>query len=218
MLIKNGIRSLKINILVTQRIEHNQFYDETRDCLDHNWIIILKELFGNKVNIYPLPNKTKNISWWISSLKINLIILTGGNSIGEIDWKDNLELDLIKIAEKEKLPIFGVCRGMQLLNYYFGNNISKLNNHIGINHIIFPLKETKINKPLLVNSFHQFGILEKDLNKKFKPLYLHHDGSVESFVNKDLKWLALMWHPERYSPDTKKTKLWLKNTIIKYLK
>ena len=74
---------------------------------------------------------------------------------------------------------------------------------------------SKLKKKIIVNSYHNYIIY--DLPKNITLLGNANDKTIEAFEIKS-NILGIMWHPERYSPDTKKTKLWLKNTIIKYLK
>ena len=51
----------------------------------------------------------------MSSLKINGIILSGGNNIGDVKERDITETYLLKYAETNEIPVLGICRGMQML-------------------------------------------------------------------------------------------------------
>ena len=44
---------------------------------------------------------------------------------------------MIKKAIKRKIPIFGICRGAQLLNLKFGGKISKVKNQMRTRHNIY---------------------------------------------------------------------------------
>ncbi len=60
---------------------------------------------------------------------LNLIILQGGNDIfdssKEIKNRNDNENLIIKFAIANNIPLLGVCRGMQLINLYFGGKIIK---------------------------------------------------------------------------------------------
>ena len=64
-------------------------------------------------------------------------------------------------AIKEKLPTLGVCRGMQSIQNYFGNDIIKIKNHVKKTHILNIVGNSRIEKLLKkynkVNSFHEYG-------------------------------------------------------------
>ena len=87
------------------------------------------------------------------------------NSLG-----DEVEFKLIEIAIKNKIPILGICRGMQLINIYFGGEISSvsISKHVSKKHMVNFSKafseEFRIEPSLMVSSFHSFGIskLAKD--------------------------------------------------------
>jgi CTP synthase (UTP-ammonia lyase) len=62
------------------------------------------------------------------------LILCGGADIGKRPDRDANEFKWIKLALDNKQPIIGVCRGMQILNLYFGGVVSDLDSIIIENH------------------------------------------------------------------------------------
>ena len=59
--------------------------------------------------------------------KINApLILCGGADIGKNPERDQSELNWIKLALEHQMPIVGICRGMQILNSYFGGEVYDL--------------------------------------------------------------------------------------------
>ena len=188
-----------MNIGLTQRIDFIDSRNEYRDSIDRSFYNLCKHLNYSPINI---PNINININEFIKNLNIHALILTGGNSIFLDDEivdnysieRDNFERSLIK-EFYGKIPIVGICRGMQMLNIYFGGKIKIVKNHINAKHKIF--SEKKYDLPEYVNSFHKWGIPEKYLSKEFDAIAYDADRNIESFLNLKKKTLGIMWHPER---------------------
>ena len=103
-----------------------------------------------------------------------------------------MEFKLIKFALEKKIPLLGICRGMQSLCKFFNVKIKKIKGHVKKQHKIF-LNE----KVLLRNSFHNYGVYSKDLDPRFKILGRAKDNSIEFINLKKTKIYGMMWHPER---------------------
>ena len=146
------LKKIGISCRITDAIN----YDEKRDSLSHDWIV-----FFNKLNFSPIliPNKIQNLDSFLNEIKINGIILSGGDNIGNFPERDSTEKKLIEYCVEKKLPVFGVCRGMQIVNDFFGGNyeVHSLQNHVNTHHDI-SLTDKKFNsnnsKIVSVNSFH----------------------------------------------------------------
>lgn len=126
---------------------------------------------------------------------------------------DNFNFKLIKAACSLKKPILGICRGMQIINVYFGGTLHQnLDDKDGFyikhsqdssrsftGHTIL-VKKDSILYPILgeksmVNSFHHQGI--KDLAKGFKIGAVAKDGVIEAIEKTDDNFiLGVQWHPE----------------------
>ena len=86
-----------------------------------------------------------NYKYLINSLSCFALIGGGDvnpkiyNSFDTLDYDyelDKLEFLLIKEALNRKLPIFGICRGLQILNIYFGGNLKEIpSSHLGLHNI-----------------------------------------------------------------------------------
>ena len=167
------------------------------DFVDHYWINYFKL---KKKTFFPLPN-IKNFK--INSLKnkIKLIILPGGNNLFSNDKiskiRIKVEFDLIKYALKKNIPILGICRGMQVINFFFKGNQSKIRGHMRTNHKIFFEKKIFNKKKINVNSFHNFGIPRKKMSTKLEVIAIDKDDNVEIFKHKKRNIYGFMWHPER---------------------
>jgi putative glutamine amidotransferase len=153
----------------------------------------------------PLPNLPPDlIPEVIQSLKLDGVVLTGGNSLAFLDEhdsvsapeRDEFELALISYALQISLPVFGVCRGMQIINHYFKGNLKHAEGHINSRHKILACYEG-IDLPEWVNSFHGWVIPEAKLGNSLKPIALDLEGNVEGFIHEKRRLAAIMWHPER---------------------
>jgi len=186
---------------ISLRIETIKMYDEKRDSLSHDWID-----FFEKLNFLPIliPNKLHDAKNFLNEIEIDGLILSGGDNIGDDPERDITEKKLIDFAMSKKIPILGVCRGMQVLNEYFGGKIifNESNDHVGTNHFV-EITNSKISKftdslKLKVNSFHHNQININILGKKLSPFAICKvDDTIEGFYHSDLPVVGVMWHPER---------------------
>lgn len=186
---------------ITLRIVKASNYDEMRDSLSHDW-----ELFLQKLNFFPIfiPNSLSDVESFLKEMEVDGLILSGGDNIGENKERDKTERKIIKFGITYKIPIFGVCRGMQVLNDYFGG---KLTMDDSIKHVENPhkisLSSVKLQSILekdsfQVNSFHKNLIKKNQLGKDLKLFaYCPTDMTVEGFIHKDYPIMGVMWHPER---------------------
>lgn len=149
------------------------------------------------------------------------LVLCGGNDIDpkyynepingsvEIDEpRDTLEFKLLKAYLDAGKPVFGICRGFQLLNIYFGGSMIQ---HLpdaeihtcGQDHYLahnVTAKEGSVlhrlyGKEFPVNSAHHQAV--KELGKDLIPTAYWQDTYVEAFEHKTLPVLGVQWHPER---------------------
>ena len=173
------------------------------------------------------------------------IILTGGEDIyplmyndtnniklsGEFDFRrDTLEKKLFDYAFNNKLPLIGVCRGMQMINVASGgtlfgdlpteigdsimhrnngevmHNIMVTNNNIDNISMIFPVNGKVLPKKQFfkVNSWHHQGL--KEIAENIIVIAESYDGLPEAVViNKKVHpfMIGVQFHPERlgkYNP------------------
>ena len=200
---------MKKYILITQSITYDKNRNELSDIIDTQLIN-----FFLKLDYLPIPisNFYENPKLFLKSFKISAIILSGGNDFGKFPKRDNVEKNLIKYSIIKKIPLIGICRGMQLVNKYFKGKLIKIDNHVKKNHLIISSVD---KKKVMVNSYHNYTIEEKSLHKDFSILYrCLKDNSIESFMHKRNKILGIMWHPER----EKKFKTFDKKLIKDFLK
>ncbi len=121
--------------------------------------------------------------------------MSGGNNIGEIPKRDLTENFLLSWSEKNKKPVFGICRGMQMMGVYAGGKLIEVDGHVKTLHHLQVVGNNKQIFPKLVNSYHNQALYE--CPSAFNVLAKSEDGSIEAMVHKSLPWEAWMWHPER---------------------
>jgi N5-(cytidine 5'-diphosphoramidyl)-L-glutamine hydrolase len=191
-----------IRIGVTQRVEVFASYGERRDCLDQRW----SELLGSAGLLpVPLANYYSEPENLLENLHCAGFILSGGNDLSFLadakdpaPERDRLEQALLDYAYRNRLPLLGVCRGMQHMNYYLGGDLEDLEGHVAMKHAVSVEPSVAILGNFLeVNSYHTRGISETGLADALQAAVYAADGSVEAFVHKTLPWVGIMWHPER---------------------
>lgn len=157
------------------------------------------------------------------------IILTGGEDINPLEYndttnikvcgpinykRDTLERKLFDFAFENKIPLIGVCRGMQMMNVASGGTLyGDLPTEIGtkvihrnkgeVNHqivlcdsstLIFPIDTDTI----MVNSWHHQGL--KKMPEHLRVIARSFDGLPEAVVmHKNIHpfMIAVQFHPER---------------------
>jgi putative glutamine amidotransferase len=133
--------------------------------------------------------------------------------------RDAYEIALVKRAEEKGKPIFGVCRGMQLLNVAFGGTLyqdittekkdslihrdwDKYEQNV---HTVNVEKGSWLEKLygkaiIRVNTVHHQGV--RDLAKIFRATAHAPDGVVEAIEERTGRWIrGVQWHPEWHPLD-----------------
>ena len=196
-----------LKIAISSRVFTSSTYYEKRDGISQDW-----SKFLSQMNIIPIiiPNNYQNILDFLNEITIDGIILSGGDNLGDFPERDATEKKLIDYGISNTLPIFGVCRGMQILNNFFGGNVLTTSNgeHIGKTHVINILNESMSklmnSKTISVNSFHNNLITSKILGNNLIPMAIHNDDSIEAFIHEKYKIMGVMWHPERQNDSINK--------------
>jgi len=211
---------MSYNVAVSMRVVQATGYLEPRDAISQDWFPFLKRCGITPVLI---PN-IGNVEELISIFDIKGIILTGGNDVcpgtfsggltteatNPAPERDATEISLIEYGLNHNIPILGVCRGIQLINAYFGGSITRLCetgghsycNHVACNHdvkLIDPLFQSHFEASSLnVNSYHDQGITVNGLAKPLTSFAVfENDNLVEGLYHLQLPIVAIQWHPER---------------------
>lgn len=202
----------KKRIGLTQKLLKNPKYKEDLCCLDLNWFNYLSNF-----DVIPIPLPILNddeINDYLNNLELDGFILTGGNTINQyiknnVEQKllsakrDFFEKNIIKFANNNNVPILGICRGLQLINIFYGGKLKIVKDHTNTSHSIISSKISSYIFPKNVNSYHDFAIDQSLLGKNLVPLCFDIHGNIEALSHKFYKVIGLMWHPEREIPPSK---------------
>mgnify|MGYP005644426075 CR=1 FL=1 len=191
----------RLKIGISLRIVSAENYDEKRDALSKDWPQFFEKL---NMTLVLIPNFLTNLESYLDSIEIDGIILSGGDNVGDFPERDSTETTLLQYGIIHDLPIFGVCRGMQMINHFFNGTIIKnlSEEHVGKPHEI-KISNTRIShkfesESFSVNSFHNNIIQDKNLGKNLVSFAKTiSDNTVEGIFHKEYKILGVMWHPER---------------------
>lgn len=127
--------------------------------------------------------------------------------------RDHLEFAILQLAVEHGLPVLGICRGLQLINVFYGGTLHQ--NPPG--HEIFRktvhhqmkardslahevtagshrLQGILGSNSFQVNSIHEQGIAS--LGVRLRSTITAEDALVEGVESVDGQVLALQWHPE----------------------
>lgn len=178
-------------IFISTRVEVLDEIGERRDAVSQEWSHLL-----HACGLLPvfLPNHLPSILRIGKEIPMDGILLTGGNDLvccgGNAPERDEVEAYLLEQAQDKKIPLLGVCRGMQMILKAFGASLCKVQNHTRVEH---PLQ----GSGRVVNSFHNWGAYD---GGTLEPLEFAEDGVIEAARHPALPITGIMWHPERYHP------------------
>ena len=179
-------------------------YAEPRDALAQDWPKFMRRVLP-EARWLPLPNLGNEIIYYNQWWDLNGFLITGGNNLFEKPERDRTETALIGYSLENNLPVYGVCRGFQIMAHYFGHKITSCRpgGHAGTRHKVHLLNDPcKCHEgELVVNSYHDNCARHVDeYTGPLIPFAVDDEDRVEGFRHVERKLMAVMWHPERESP------------------
>ncbi|QIK70107.1 gamma-glutamyl-gamma-aminobutyrate hydrolase family protein [Erysipelothrix sp. HDW6C] len=166
---------------------------------------------------------------------VDALILSGGHDVWPLNYqqqpqqrlgtvfpeRDLFELTLLKYAVSYNIPVLGICRGLQIMNVFFGGslhqdlsymdgaaNILKHDQGSGptlLTHTVRFKENSMLYKllgdDLLVNSFHHQTL--KQLGDGLIAVGHADDGVIEAVEHESLLIYGVQWHPEMLSATEK---------------
>jgi putative glutamine amidotransferase len=196
-----------------------------RIFLNHSYLEAIRQ-FGGIPIVLPSEGNDDELEYLVS--QCDGILFTGGMDIepalfGEEKWNDTVETTpdrdrseslIFRLAEERQLPILGICRGIQMMNVYYGGTLyqdiptqapTEVTHSMGASlgktcHDCIvepnsPLHLLTGRDKIAVNSFHHQAV--KDVAPGFSVMARCEDGIIEAIWNPNKRFLwAVQWHPE----------------------
>ena len=109
---------------------------------------------------------------------------------------DLLDQRIVNYCIDNKVPLLGICRGMQAINVFLGGSLYQdIPNHKDIIHNVKGL-DPLFEDSFKINSMHHQAI--KDLAKGLKVIAICvKDGTIEAVIHDNLPIIGCQWHPEQ---------------------
>lgn len=229
MKIKKPIIAISCDVNSIDRIELRQEYTQA------------VSLAGGIPAIIPPYTDRMLINEWLNSIKPNGIILTGGCDIdpeiygtkpmpynGRVSrQRDKYELYILESAIEKKIPILGICRGIQVINVYFGGTLVQdieeelgtakevhdqtENTSIGTHEVMVKpdtLTYTLLYKEKILTNSHHHQCIKK-LGEGLEITAKTDDGIIEAIENYEKTIIGVQFHPERMKEFNGFFKKWL---------
>jgi putative glutamine amidotransferase len=206
-------------------LAHGKFL---RYCMSAPYVRAVETAGGVPIVLPPQRNSIDELISLIDGL-----LLSGGPDVDPVRYgdtyvhpatygidpdRDQFEIDLFNSALQRRVPTFGICRGIQVMNVALGGTLIQdvATEHPGaadighrqhergledsaVGHELSAIESTPLpifgNNGLGVNSFHHQAI--RDLAPDLMPVAYSPDGLVEAVVMRgNTEVFGVQWHPE----------------------
>lgn len=177
-----------------------------------------------------LPNSKRRTSVRRNLELVDGLLISGGNDVdptlygerkkaknlGVTSERDLFEIALVKNAKANRVPIFAICRGMQLVNVAFGGSLyqdfsleKRFLDHTLEGSTVYHKKHPVAveegsrlyniigkKKRIMVNTSHH-QMVKKVASEFVVTAHSERDGVIEAIESKDDYFiLCIQWHPE----------------------
>ena len=155
-------------------------------------------------------------------LSYDALVLCGGDDVdpkyygqentacGAIDPdRDAAEFALLDAYVKAGKPVMGICRGLQLINVYFGGSLHQhieaveMHRQSKEHYVVHAVEamsgsylESIYGKHFFINSYHHQAI---DRLGQGLHVVARSEGAIEAVVHEQKPVFAVQWHPEKLS-------------------
>lgn len=167
------------------------------------------------------------------------LILSGGDDLDPSAWGENYhpcakpidpvrqtwDMELLHQAEQRRMPVFGICLGMQMINVYRGGSLiqflpdrdpprkieHRLMGDWSRRHSVQVLPNTQLREVLgepevSVNTSHKQAV--RELGRGLIQTAVSPDGLIEGIEDPTLPcFFGVQWHPERQYDEPTQLKL-----------
>ncbi|MCX6775565.1 MAG: glutamine-hydrolyzing carbamoyl-phosphate synthase small subunit [Candidatus Micrarchaeota archaeon] len=150
---------------------------------------IIRELLGRNISVVSIPARTSAEE--ILSLEPDGILVSNGPG-------DPALLSYVAKTVRvlmNKLPLFGICLGHQIIAHAVGGKTFKLKfGHRGGNH---PVKDLESGRVYITSQNHGYAVDERSLPKEFTVTHRNwNDLTVEGMKHRELPVFSVQYHPE----------------------
>lgn len=109
------------------------------------------------------------------------------------DLLDLIDFQVLKHAIENNKPVLGICRGLQVINVFFGGSLYQDITHAddSCQHETIIAKTKQI---VITNSYHHQAI--DRLGKDLEIMAYSTDGYIEAIKHQKYPIIGVQWHPE----------------------